>query len=103
MQVIKKQTMTSLRLLAIAALIALTGCGTKKYCNTVKTEGDDERTIIEKAANVTPTRQQMEALDREFIAFVHFGPNTFTRKEWGDGFESPETFALKEADTDQWC
>lgn len=103
MQVIKKQTMTSLRLLAIAALIALTGCGTKKYCNTVKTEGDDVRTIIEKAANVIPTRQQMEALDREFIAFVHFGPNTFTCKEWGDGFESPGTFALKEADTDQWC
>ena len=38
--------MTSFRLLAIAALIALTGCGTKQYCNTVKTEGDDERTII---------------------------------------------------------
>lgn len=82
--------MTSLRLLAIAALIALTGCGTKNYCNTVKTEGDDERTIIEKAANVIPTRQQMEALDREFIAFVHFGPTPSPARNGATGSNLPK-------------
>ena len=50
-----------------------------------------------------PPANQLAALDREFIAFIHFGPNTFTGKEWGSGFESSETFALETLDTDQWC
>lgn len=87
----------------LAALAAVAGCGTRKYCNTVKIDGDDANTIIEKAANVVPTANQLAALDREFIAFIHFGPNTFTGKEWGSGFESSETFALETLDTDQWC
>lgn len=87
----------------LAALAAVAGCGTRKYCNTVKIDGDDANTIIEKAANVVPTANQLAALDREFIAFIHFGPNTFTGKEWGSGFESSETFALETLDADQWC
>lgn len=87
----------------LAALAAVAGCGTRKYCNTVKIDGDDANPIIEKAANVVPTANQLAALDREFIAFIHFGPNTFTGKEWGSGFESSETFALETLDTDQWC
>ena len=87
----------------LAALAAVAGCGTRKYCNTVKIAGDDEKTVIEKAANVVPTANQLAALDREFIAFIHFGPNTFTGKEWGSGFEASETFALETLDTDQWC
>lgn len=87
----------------LAALAAVAGCGTRKYCNTVKIDGDDGNTIIEKAADVVPTANQLAALDREFIAFIHFGPNTFTGKEWGGGFESSETFALETLDTDQWC
>lgn len=87
----------------LAALAAVAGCGTRKYCNTVEIDGDDANTIIEKAANVVPTANQLAALDREFIAFIHFGPNTFTGKEWGSGFEPSETFALETLDTDQWC
>lgn len=87
----------------LAALSAVAGCGTRKYCNTVKIDGDDGNTIIEKAADVVPTANQLAALDREFIAFIHFGPNTFTGKEWGSGFETSETFALETLDTDQWC
>lgn len=90
-------------IIILAALAAVAGCGTRKYCNTVKIDGDDANTIIEKAANVVPTANQLAALDREFIAFIHFGPNTFTGKEWGSGFESSETFALETLDTDQWC
>ena len=66
-------------------------------------EGDSKELIIAKAAHVIPTVNQLEALGNEFIAFVHFGPNTFTRLEWGSGTEDPAVFDLKDLDTDQWC
>ena len=66
-------------------------------------EGDSQELIIEKAAHVVPTPNQLAALQNEFIAFIHFGPNTFTRMEWGNGMEDPKIFDLKELDTDQWC
>lgn len=64
---------------------------------------DSKELIIEKAAHVIPTKNQLDALRNEFIAFIHFGPNTFTRMEWGNGMEDPKIFELKELDTDQWC
>lgn len=74
------------------------------FQNTIKIEeGDSKELIIEKAAHVVPTPNQLDALQNEFIAFIHFGPNTFTRMEWGNGMEEPEIFDLKELDTDQWC
>lgn len=72
--------------------------------NTVRVEATDtDEAIIEKAAHVVPTANQLAAMRNEFIAFVHFGPNTFTRMEWGTGKEDPKVFDLKELDTDQWC
>ena len=65
--------------------------------------GDSDETVIAKAAHVVPTPNQLEALKNGFIAFVHFGPNTFTRMEWGTGKEDPKIFDLKELHTDQWC
>lgn len=64
---------------------------------------DTHETIINKAAHVVPTPNQYEALKNDFIAFIHFGPNTFTRKEWGNGMEDPSIFDLHNLDTDQWC
>ena len=72
--------------------------------NTILVTADDtDKIILEKAANVLPSPQQAEALDNEFTAFIHFGPNTFTRMEWGNGMEDPRIFDLKELHTDQWC
>ena len=72
--------------------------------NTIKiNEGDSKELIIQKAAHVVPTPNQLAALQNEFIAFIHFGPNSFTRMEWGNGMEDPKVFDLKELDTDQWC
>ena len=72
--------------------------------STFKIDADDTKdSIIVKAAHVVPTKNQYEALKNEFIAFIHFGPNTFTRMEWGNGMEDPEIFDPKNLDTDQWC
>jgi len=66
-------------------------------------EADTKDTILLKAAHVVPTANQLDALKNEFIAFIHFGPNTFTRMEWGNGMEDPKIFDLQNLDTDQWC
>ncbi|WP_223552130.1 alpha-L-fucosidase [Aestuariivivens sp. NBU2969] len=72
--------------------------------NTIEvTETDSRDSIILKAAHIIPTKNQYEALKNEFIAFIHFGPNTFTRMEWGNGMEDPKIFDLKTLDTNQWC
>lgn len=74
-----------------------------RYANTLPVlPTDSKEVIIEKAAHIVPTKNQLEALKNEFIAFVHFGPNTFTRREWGTGMEDPRIFDLKNLDTDQW-
>ena len=91
----------------LGALLTLPGQAQEKqmqFRNTIKIEqGDSHETIIAKAAHVIPTPNQLAALRNEFIAFIHFGPNTFTRMEWGSGKEDPKIFDLKELDTDQWC
>ena len=64
---------------------------------------DTKDQIIFKAAHVVPTSRQMAYHKRDFIAFVHWGPNTFTRKEWGNGKEPSDLFNPQQVDTDQWC
>ena len=36
-------------------------------------------------AEVKPSPQQVEWQDLEFGVIIHFGPNTFMDREWGDG------------------
>jgi alpha-L-fucosidase len=40
-----------------------------------------------------PTPAQLTWQRDELALFLHFGVNTFTDREWGDGTESPSIFA----------
>lgn len=52
---------------------------------------------------VLPTKAQVEWQKMEYNMFVHFGPNTFTGAEWGDGMEKAEIFNPSELDCGQWA
>lgn len=65
---------------------------------------DTPQEILEKAAHVVPSPAQLLYHRDEFTGFIHFGPNTFTGVEWGNGKEDPNVFNPGETlDTDQWC
>lgn len=49
-----------------------------------------------------PNERQMEWYQRQGCIFFHFGMNTFTDKEWGDGSEDPTLFNPTELDVEQW-
>lgn len=50
-----------------------------------------------------PTPAQLEWQKMELNMFCHFGPNTFTGKEWGDGTEVEDLFNPTALDCDQWA
>ncbi|WP_044265148.1 alpha-L-fucosidase [Bacteroides timonensis] len=57
---------------------------------------------IEMASRLVPTPQQLEWQRMELTAFLHFGVNTFTGREWGDGTEDPVIFNPTSLDCEQW-
>ncbi len=49
-----------------------------------------------------PSTEQTVHMNLEKKAFFHYGMNTFTNAEWGDGKENTDAFMPKKADTEQW-
>lgn len=49
-----------------------------------------------------PSERQLIWHNMKYHAFIHFGPNTFTDVEWGEGDESPDIFNPTELDCRQW-
>ena len=59
--------------------------------------------FLREAANVAPSKRQLAWFDRKFYAFIHFGVNTFTDREWGDGTEPESIFNPEKLDCRQWA
>lgn len=74
-----------LTIIAVAALVA---------CNAVPPPAP---------YGALPTDAQVEWQKMEYNMFVHFGPNTFTSAEWGDGKENPDVFNPTDLDCRQWA
>ena len=51
---------------------------------------------------IVPSKRQLKYQETEFYAFFHFGMNTYTNREWGDGTEDPGIFNPQEFDAGQW-
>ena len=50
-----------------------------------------------------PSAAQLAWQKMEMNMFCHFGPNTFTGKEWGDGTELEDLFSPTALDCNQWA
>lgn len=58
---------------------------------------------LREAAGVVPSKRQLNWYETGFYAFIHFGMNTFTDREWGDGTEPESLFDPKALDCFQWA
>ena len=92
------QQTQSTRLLLLPVALAALGCVEQ----TGPVLGPPTNLPLPDAVGPVPSPAQVAWQTREISAFLHFGMNTFTDKEQGDGSESPALFNPTAFDARQW-
>lgn len=62
-----------------------------------------DKEFVEKITSIVPSENQLAWQEMEYYNFIHYGLNTYTGKEWGNGNVSPAKFNPGSLDTDQWA
>ncbi|MBQ9531483.1 MAG: alpha-L-fucosidase [Eubacterium sp.] len=57
---------------------------------------------VERYISVLPSPAQFEHAKKPFYCFLHFGMNTSTGREWGNGTETVDDFKIVRIDAAQW-
>lgn len=94
-----------IRTVMLCPILYFSSCVTQEEYYTKHLEFPKGITIeqrIDIASRLVPTQQQLDWQKMELTAFLHFGINTFTGREWGDGKEEPTLFNPLELDAEQW-
>lgn len=68
---------------------------------TNRREGRESAKIMDRIdlyTSIVPNRRQLIIQDMKYYAFVHYGINTFTNREWGNGKEN-ETLLIRRSKT----
>ncbi len=93
--------MTFRKYLLIAAVLLPTGSWAQLAMDETQTLANEDNRPA--PVHPVPSERQLLWNETEFYAFFHYGMNTYTGQEWGDGSESETTFApTKTPNPEQW-
>lgn len=89
----KRKVMKGVLAAALATTLVSQFAYTAVNANMLDDSDLENKNVVEPEAwGAVPNEAQLQYHEEELAAFVHFGMNTFTDKEWGDGQEDPLSF-----------